>query len=219
MRLAPCAPLIPAAALLIAGTLAGVPYAQAVTPTSSQSSAAASSTASNSAPSVAKTAPTSDLLADIPSENVISAQELYELVEGVASQDAETPGRPGSTKGNATGPTGSTGSSPSKTSVTNPEEDAVAIIDIRSLAVFSEKHIPGAKCVPAGKVFSIRMREVPRDQTVVLIDADGSRVAEAWQMLMDNDYDPTRVLVVLDGMDAWFAADYPTLATPIRLGC
>lgn len=97
--------------------------------------------------------------------------------------------------------------------------DAPAVIDIRSLADFSELHVPGASCVPAGRIFEIRMREVPRDRQIVLIDKDGSRLVETRQALIDNGYDLDDILVVSGGFDAWVAAGYPTEAALLRLGC
>ena len=206
-------------AVLLAGSLGAVPSANAATASHNASSSAQAATSKNSdtksassqesATSKESNAASASSQEDaaleaIPAENIITAEDLYTLVEeGAVSSDTQ----PSSAK------------SSSQQKASEAEDDSIAIIDIRSLAIFSEMHIPGATCVPAGKVFSIRMREVPRDQTVVLIDADGSRVAEAWQMLVDKDYDPSKILVVSDGMDAWFAADYPALATPIRLGC
>ncbi len=93
------------------------------------------------------------------------------------------------------------------------------IIDVRSLTKYDAGHVPGSLCVPAGRIFEIRMREVPRDKDVVLIDADGSRVAETWQTLVDNGYDPERIKVVSDGMDAWFAADLPIEISTARMWC
>lgn len=93
------------------------------------------------------------------------------------------------------------------------------IIDVRSLAKYDAGHIPGSFCVSAGRILEIRMREIPRDKDVVLIDIDGSRVAEVWQTLVDNDYDPDRIKVVQDGMNAWVAADLPTEKSTARMYC
>lgn len=101
----------------------------------------------------------------------------------------------------------------------NPTMKDLLIIDIRSMAKFSELNIPESKCLPAGRVFEIRMREVPRDKDVILIDADGSRLGEAYQMLMDNDYDPELIRVVEGGFGEWVEKDYPAAPTPMRMGC
>lgn len=93
------------------------------------------------------------------------------------------------------------------------------IIDVRSIAKYDAGHIPGAFCVPAGRIFEIRMREAPRDKDVVLIDTDGLRVAEAWQTLVDNDYDPERIKVISDGYEAWVDAGLPTEVSTARMWC
>ena len=138
-------------------------------------------------------------LSAVPEESVISVDELYEMLGGEELDKAAkvAAAREG----------------------TVVLDDELAVIDIRSLAIFSDLHVPGAKCVPAGRVFEIRLREVPNDKTVILIDEDGSRLVETWQTLLDHDYDPEKILVVEGGTDAWFAAEYPTEVTPIRLGC
>ena len=87
------------------------------------------------------------------------------------------------------------------------------IIDVRSIAKYDAGH------VPAGRIFEIRMREVPRDKDVVLIDADGSRVAEAWQTLVDSDYDPERIKAVSDGYEAWVDTGLPTEVSTARMWC
>ncbi len=138
-------------------------------------------------------------LSPIPEEAILSVDELYEMLGG---EELDKAARAAKGKGASTGLSGD-----------------ISVIDVRSLAIFSELHVPGAKCVPAGRVFEIRMREVPRDETVILIDEDGSRLVETWQALVDNDYDPEKILVVEGGFDAWIEADYPAEETPIRLGC
>lgn len=138
-------------------------------------------------------------LSTVPEESLISVDELYEMLGGEELDKAAkaAAAREG----------------------TVVLDDELAVIDILSLAIFSDLHVPGAKSVPAGRVFEIRLREVPKDKTVILIDKDGSRLVETWQTLLDHDYDPEKILVVEGGTDAWFAAEYPTEVTPIRLGC
>lgn len=138
-------------------------------------------------------------LSTVPEESLISVDELYEMLGGEELDKAAkaAAAREG----------------------TVVLDDELAVIDIRSLAIFSDLHAPGAKWVPAGRVFEIRLREVPKDKTVILIDKDGSRLVETWQTLLDHDYNPEKILVVEGGTDAWFAAEYPTEVTPIRLGC
>lgn len=172
---------------------AGAPSAQDTTPSKNK----------DVSPSKASEAPQEKAasvdLSVIPEDNVITVDDLYEMLGGPELDKA---------------------AKEAVAKETNPAPpEGLAVIDIRSLATYSKLHVPGAVCVPAGRVFEIRLREVPRDKTVVLIDTDGSRLVETWETLLANDYDPDNILVVAGGTDAWFAAAYPTVVSPLRLGC
>ena len=199
--------------LLFAGTLPCLAPAAAQAQTARTSPAATDSTpsANNAAPSKGKdVSPSSESkpsqktsesvdLSAIPKDTVITVDDLYEMLGGakldkIAKEAAAKEANPA------------------------PPEN-LAIVDIRNLATYSKLHVQGAICVPAGKVFEIRLREVPRDKTVILIDKDGSRLVETWETLIANDYDPEKILVVEGGTDAWFAAEYPTVVSPLRQDC
>lgn len=222
-----------AAALLLAGSI--VPAALAATPASEP--AEEPEAAQGATDGASRAEANKDLDLDIiPSSQVITAEQLHALPEMNEGEGREEEGRPAEA---APSEDADQGEASKREDGTEPEENSTpegdadqgepnldplieggfALIDIRSLADFSTLHIPGASCLPAGRVFEIRVREVPDDQNVVLVGQDGSRLAETWQTLMDNGYDPERVWVVEDGMDAWFEAGYPTIETPMRSTC
>ena len=65
-------------------------------------------------------------------------------------------------------------------------------------------HIPEARNIPAGKQFDIRMDEIPKDrEVVVIVPRREEGVAEVWQTLVDNGYDPALLKALAGGMDAW----------------
>lgn len=195
-----------AAALLLAGSI--VPVVFAATPATPDPEPSERPEAALETTSRAEA--NKDLDLDIiPSSQIITAKQLHALPkmdEGESGEDED-------------GPADAAPSENTEPGEDSKQEDGFALIDIRSLADFSTLHIPGASCLPAGRVFEIRVREVPDDQNVVLVGQDGSRLAETWQTLMDNGYDPECVWVVEDGMDAWFEAGYPTIETPMRSTC
>lgn len=78
------------------------------------------------------------------------------------------------------------------------------IVDIRAQGWWIDGHIPEARNIPAGKQFDIRMDEIPKDrEVVVIVPRREERVAEVWQTLVDNGYDPALLKALAGGMDAW----------------
>jgi rhodanese-related sulfurtransferase len=94
------------------------------------------------------------------------------------------------------------------------------VVDIRSYGANALGSVEGALSIPAGSLFELRMDEIPTDADVVLIDADGTRVAEAYGMLeASGAYDMGRVRVVCDGMDAWKEAGFELSERKVRGTC
>ena len=96
------------------------------------------------------------------------------------------------------------------------EKGDVLVVDVRPLYAFDKAAIIGAVSIPAGSQFEVRYEEIPQDRPVYLIDADGSRAAEAREYLIAHGYDPSNVFVVEGGMAAWQAAGYGTREARIR---
>ena len=208
-------PVAPAFALVLCVALMALPVVPA-------------KAASNRAPFSGGTAPVS--AGEKGPEAVGASQKARGATEGGELSKAEAPSaKGGEDKGSAANKDLTLADLPEEQVITAADLEELCekdrrfkeftIIDVRSIAKYDAGHIPGAFCVPAGRVFEIRMREAPRDKDVVLIDADGLRVAEAWQTLVDNDYDPERIKVISDGYEAWVDAGLPTEVSTARMWC
>ena len=96
---------------------------------------------------------------------------------------------------------------------------SIRIVDIRSHRDYQKAQIEGSRNIPAGRQIEIRIDEIPRDKTVILIAYKNSdRLAETWYTLVDHGYDPDLLMVVNGGVNAWVQAGYPTLENQF-LGC
>lgn len=85
------------------------------------------------------------------------------------------------------------------------------IIDIRSMADYARGFIPGSETIPGGAQFSIRIREVHLDGTIVLVsDSSYRNVASVIDVLVGEGVAPERIFVLEGGYAAWVAAGYPT---------
>ncbi|MCI9129507.1 MAG: rhodanese-like domain-containing protein [Eggerthellaceae bacterium] len=97
-------------------------------------------------------------------------------------------------------------------------QDAPFVLDIRSAGKFTNGFIPGSKNIPAGRQIDLRLDEIPKGQTIVLVSSGESRLGEAWQTLVDAGFAKEDILVVSDGIEAWSASGYP-LDSRESLGC
>lgn len=88
--------------------------------------------------------------------------------------------------------------------------DPPFVLDVRSAGFYANAFIVGSKNIPAGRQLDLRIEEIPREKKIVIISADDNRVGEAWQTLIDAGFDASQLYVVIDGMDAWVEAGYPT---------
>lgn len=85
------------------------------------------------------------------------------------------------------------------------ELEGVHLIDVREEYEYVAGHAPTAVNVPLS-VFTERLAEVPRDETVYIICESGGRSAQATQWLEGQGYDAVNVL---GGTSAWRAAGLP----------
>lgn len=89
--------------------------------------------------------------------------------------------------------------------------DDLFVVDVRSRGEYNAGYIDGALNIPAGRQIDIRMDEIPRDRTVVIISRADNRLGEVWATLVACGYDSTLIYVVSDGMRGWDRAGYPTI--------
>lgn len=81
------------------------------------------------------------------------------------------------------------------------------VVDVREPMEYAAGHVPGAVLVPMGELAS-RMGELPREETVYVICAVGSRSATAAEALVGAGLDAVNVE---GGTQAWRAAGYPVV--------
>ena len=83
------------------------------------------------------------------------------------------------------------------------------LIDIRSWAAYDKEHVAGATSIPAGQQIVLRIDEISKKITLVLVAQENERLAEVRQTLIDLGIPEENILVLDGGLDAWKAAGYP----------
>ncbi|MHB1406587.1 MAG: rhodanese-like domain-containing protein [Desulfitobacteriaceae bacterium] len=124
------------------------------------------------------------------------------------SSDAEVPAT--SETGNASGATGHGSAglpadsmiSASQLDQGLKEHQSWHIIDVREPSEFASGHVPTAKDIPLGKLEE-NLSQILKDQTVVLVDLNGTRSYTAWQKLKEKGYDANKLKVLVGGMEQW----------------
>lgn len=76
------------------------------------------------------------------------------------------------------------------------------LIDVRESREFAAGHIETAVNLPLGELEK-NLTRISKDKDIVLIDLNGTRAVSAWQDLVKNGYDQTRVKVLAGGMQQW----------------
>lgn len=76
------------------------------------------------------------------------------------------------------------------------------IIDVREPSEFASGHVPTAKNIPLRQLES-NLSQIPKDQTIVLVDLNGTRSYTAWQKLKEKEYDANKLKVLVGGMEQW----------------
>ncbi len=84
--------------------------------------------------------------------------------------------------------------------------DDVAIVDVREPWEYQQGHIPGAKLLPVGSVFS-RKDELPKDKEIIFTCAVGQRSALACEIAASFGF--TRIYNLEGGTEAWAKAGLP----------
>ena len=74
------------------------------------------------------------------------------------------------------------------------------IVDVREGSEYRSGHIPRAKHISLGQLLQ-RLREVPKDKTVVVVCRSGSRSSRAVELLMEAGY--RNVYNMSGGMQRW----------------
>jgi rhodanese-related sulfurtransferase len=89
------------------------------------------------------------------------------------------------------------------------DKKAWTVIDLRDYSKYVVGHVPGAKALPF-RYLEERMKEIPREQELVLVFADPEEAQATWDILCANGYDPALVRIMDDGLAAWIDAGYET---------
>jgi rhodanese-related sulfurtransferase len=74
------------------------------------------------------------------------------------------------------------------------------IVDVREASEYRSGHLPRSKHISLGQLVH-RLREVPRDKTVVVVCRSGSRSARAAELLAEAGY--KNVYNLSGGMQNW----------------
>ncbi len=74
------------------------------------------------------------------------------------------------------------------------------VVDVREGSEYRTGHIPRSKHISLGQLLQ-RLREVPKDKTVVVVCRSGSRSSRAVEMLMEAGY--RNVYNMSGGMQRW----------------
>lgn len=74
------------------------------------------------------------------------------------------------------------------------------IVDVRESSEYREGHIPRAKHISLTQLV-YRLKEVPKDRTVVVVCRSGNRSAKAAELLQEAGY--RNVYNLAGGMDKW----------------
>ena len=76
------------------------------------------------------------------------------------------------------------------------------LIDLRESREFAAGHIKLALNRPLGDLKN-NLAQISEDKDIVLIDLNGTRSEAAWQVLVENGYDQSKVKVLTGGMLQW----------------
>ncbi len=85
------------------------------------------------------------------------------------------------------------------------------ILDVRQPEEYTSGHIPGATLIPISQLEK-RANELPRDKEIIVVCRSGGRSAMGRDILKKAGF--TKVSSMAQGMNAWKAADYPTVQGP-----
>ncbi|HBP64128.1 MAG TPA: hypothetical protein DD730_07625 [Desulfosporosinus sp.] len=76
------------------------------------------------------------------------------------------------------------------------------LIDIRESREFASGHVKMALNRPLGDLKN-NLTQISKDKDIVIIDLNGTRAESAWQVLVENGYDKSKVKVLTGGMLQW----------------
>jgi len=85
------------------------------------------------------------------------------------------------------------------------------ILDVRQPEEWNEIHIPDSTLIPLGELPN-RLKEVPRDQKVVVVCRSGNRSKSGRDILLQNGFE--QVTSMQGGVNQWRDKGYPTVSGP-----
>ncbi len=85
------------------------------------------------------------------------------------------------------------------------------ILDVRQPEEWNEYHVPGSTLIPLGELES-RVKELPRDQPIVVVCRSGNRSATGRDILLRAGF--LQVTSLAGGLSQWKAAGYPVVTSP-----
>jgi len=94
------------------------------------------------------------------------------------------------------------------------KHSGITVLDVRNQSEYESAHINGALHIFAGYLEQ-QLDRIPRDRIVAVHCAGGDRSSIATSSL--HRYNFTNAVNVTGGINAWIAADYPTVASSHRV--
>ncbi len=111
-------------------------------------------------------------------------------------------------------PSGATAAYPSEISVDqalSEREAGAFILDVRQPEEWNEIHIPDSTLIPLDELPN-RLKEVPRDQKIVVVCRSGNRSKSGRNILLQNGFE--QVTSMQGGVNQWRDKGYPTVSGP-----
>ncbi len=88
-------------------------------------------------------------------------------------------------------------------------ENGAFVLDVREVQEWDVVHIPDATLIPLAEL-EIRLDELPKDQTILVVCRSGNRSATARDILLKAGF--TNVTSLAGGMNDWVAKSYEVTA-------
>jgi len=79
-------------------------------------------------------------------------------------------------------------------------------LDVRTQDEWNEYHIPGTTLIPLDEL-SIRVNELPKDQSIIVVCRSGNRSQEGRDILLEAGFDD--VVSMAGGVSTWRSLGYP----------
>lgn len=85
------------------------------------------------------------------------------------------------------------------------------VLDVRTPEEWNDFHVDGSTLIPLNEL-AARVKEVPRDQEILVVCRSGNRSQEGRDILKAAGF--TNVTSMAGGLNQWRSAGYPTISGP-----